>query len=111
MRPTVLLTRALLFAAFGVTLLLVPTCKAQEISSDQFNEPNTEPFEKPRKSSTIEASKTDHKTTRKQGAVVAKRQSRKSGPAQSSQLVAAGDLSQTVVKDAAPIPTPGKPKE
>lgn len=117
MRPLVLLKWSFLLGSLGAALPLAPPCKAQEITADQFDQPNTEPFEKPRTSpAATEANKTNHKARSKQAAVATKGQPRKSGRNQFAQLLSASDLSQTAGRDAVairpePKTAPRKPKD
>ena len=111
MRPMVLLKWSFLLGSLGVALLLAPPCKAQEIAADQFDSPNTEPFEKPHGSDVTKANKTNHKAASKQKSIVVKGQARKPSAAQSTPLVAAGDLSEPTGKDNAAVSAPRKPKD
>ena len=116
MKPLVLLKWSFLLGTLSVALLPAPSCKAQEIVGDQWDSPNTEPFEKPRTSAAPEAKKTNHTTKSKQTLVAAKAQPRKSTQNRSAQVLSASDRSQTNGKGAAAIqpelsPPPRKPKD
>jgi hypothetical protein len=109
MRPLVLLKWSFLLGSLGVALLLAPACKAQsEIAPDQFDQPNTEPFEKRSTVPAPEANQTNHKAVSKQKTVAAKGQPHKPSPNQSTQLLAARDLSQPAGKDAVVVQTEPK---
>ena len=117
MRPLVLLKWSILLGSLGVALLVAPACKAQsEIGADQFDQPNTEPFQKRSSVPTREANHTDHKAVGKQKTVAGKGQARKPGPNQSAQLLAARALpqpagKQAVVVQAGPKTAERKPKD
>lgn len=116
MKPLVLLKWSFLLGSVSVVLLQAPLCKAQEIVGDQWDSPNTEPFEKPRTSAAPEGNKTNHTTKSKQTVVATKGQPRKSNQNRSSQVLSASDRSQTTGKGAAAIQpaintAPRKPKE
>jgi hypothetical protein len=103
MKPLVLLKWSFLLGTLSVALLPAPSCKAQEIVGDQWDSPNTEPFEKPKTSIAPEANKTNHTTKSKQTAVAAKGQSRKSTQNRSAQILSASDRPQTAKKGSAAI--------
>jgi len=123
MKPLVLLKWSFLLGSLVVALLPAPCCKAQEIVGDQFDSPNTEPFQKVRASATPEAKKTN--PTTKSKPTVAKSQPRvsaqkgqagKSSQSRSAQILSASDRSQTPGKGAAAIQpklntTQRKPKD
>ena len=116
MKPLVLLKWSFLLGFLSVALLPAPSCKAQEIVGDQWDSPNTEPFEKLRASAAPEANKANHTTKSKQTVVAAKGQPRKSTQNRSAQILSASDRSQTTRKGAAAIQpelntAPRKPKD
>jgi len=125
MKPLVLLKWSVLLGSLSVALLPAPFCKAQEIVGDQWDSPNTEPFEKLRTSAAPEANKTNHTTKSKQMVVAAKEQprlsaqkgqARKSTQNRSAQILSASDRSQTTGKSTAAIQpalntSPRKPKD
>ena len=126
MKPLVLLKWSFLLGSLVVALLPAPSCKAQEIVGDQFDSPNTEPFQKVRASAAPEAKKANPTTpTTKSKPTVAKSQPRmssqkgqagKSSQNRSAQILSASDRSQTSGKGAAVTQpkldsAPGKPKD
>jgi len=116
MKPLVLLKWSLLLGSLSVALLQAPSCKAQEIVGDQWDSPNTEPFQKLRTSAAPEANKTNRTAKNKQTLVAAKGQPRKSSQNRSGQILSASDRSQTPGKGAAaiqpaPNTAPRKPKD
>lgn len=84
MKSFAMLRMPILLCGFGAALILSPACQGQEVSSEQFADRNTAPFETVQKAGTVAPKKEQAKPKAAASAVPAR--TRKAEPTQTAQL-------------------------